>query len=43
MSLTHLHSKLVIFALKIAISSEVRIAQSEMKLEIAIIDVICTF
>jgi len=43
MPLIHLHSKLVIFALKSAISSEVRIVQSEMKLESAIVDVIVLF
>jgi hypothetical protein len=43
MSLTHFHSKLVVFALKNAINSEVRIAQSEMRLESAIVDVIVLF
>jgi hypothetical protein len=43
MSLTHLHSKLVVFALKNAISPEARIDQSEMKLESAIVDVVVLF
>ena len=43
MSLTHLPSKLVIFALKNAINSEVKVAQSEMKLESATVDVIVLF
>ena len=43
MSFVHLHSKLVVFGLKSAISSEVRITQSEMKLESAIVDVIVLF
>lgn len=43
MSLTHLHSKLVVFALKNAISSEVRIGQSEMTLERAIVNVVVLF
>ena len=43
MSLTHLHSKSVIFTLKNAISSEVRITQSDIKLESAIVDAIVLF
>jgi hypothetical protein len=43
MSLAYLHSQLVVFTLKNAISPEVRIAQSEMKLESAIVDVIVLF
>lgn len=43
MSFTHLPSKLVVFALKNTISSEVRMTQSEMKLERAIADVIVLF
>ena len=43
MSSTHSHSELVVFALKNAISSEVRIEQLEMKLESAIVDVIVLF